>query len=233
MTRDLQVRSEEIAGLQGAKTVLEKAVLFPQLMPGFYTGIRRPWKGVLLFGPPGTGKTMLAKAIASECRTCLFNVASSSSTSKWRGKSEKMVSILFDMARYYAPSTIFFDEEIDSIASARGGASEHEASRRVKSELLTQMDGVCNSEKTVVVLAAPNLPWDLDDALRRRLEKRISVALPDARGRQELFRLATRGVNTNGDVDFAELARRSEGYSGADISNVCHEASMMPIRRLI
>ena len=95
------------------------------------------------------------------------------------------------------------------------------------------MDGVCNSEKTVVVLAAANLPWDLDDALRQRLEKRIYVALPDARGREELFRLATRGVNTNGDVDFAELARRSEGYSGADISNVCHEASMMPIRRLI
>ena len=95
------------------------------------------------------------------------------------------------------------------------------------------MDGVCNSEKTVVVLAAANLPWDLDDALRQRLEKRIYVALPDARGREELFRLATLGVNTNGDVDLAELACRSEGYSGADISNVCHEASMMPIRRLI
>ncbi|KAK9229237.1 hypothetical protein WN944_022196 [Citrus x changshan-huyou] len=233
------VRWDDVAGLTEAKRLLEEAVVLPLWMPEYFQGIRRPWKGVLMFGPPGTGKTLLAKAVATECGTTFFNVSSATLASKWRGESERMVRCLFDLARAYAPSTIFIDE-IDSLCNARGASGEHESSRRVKSELLVQVDGVNNtgtnedgSRKIVMVLAATNFPWDIDEALRRRLEKRIYIPLPNFESRKELIKINLKTVEVSKDVDIDEVAHRTDGYSGDDLTNVCRDASLNGMRRKI
>ena len=249
-----QIKWDSIAGLDDAKRLLHEAAILPVWMPQFFQGIRRPWRGVLMFGPPGTGKTLLAKAVATESGTTFFNVSSSTLASKYRGEAERMVRLLFDMARAYAPATIFIDE-VDSMCSARGAASEHEASRcvlalhfpqttaslalnnpcpprRVKSEFLTQIEGLSSSKQeadedsptksnVVMVLAATNFPWDLDEAMRRRLEKRIYIPLPDETTRRQLFEISVADVEVDGTVDVNALAKATEGYSGADISNIC------------
>jgi len=234
------VKMDDIAGLAGAKQLLSEAVVLPRLIPGYFTGKRKPWKGVLMFGPPGTGKTLLAKAVATECGTTFFNVAPSTVTSKYRGDSEKLMKILFAMARFYAPSTIFMDE-VDGMCSARGGSGEHEASRRVKGEILQQMDGAVEGDydpaRSVIVLGATNLPWELDTAFLRRFEKRVHIDLPDEEGRKQMFRINTDGMVVAGDVreddTWATVVALSDGYSGADIATVCKDASMLGLRRLL
>uniref|UniRef100_A0A8D0DEJ1 Katanin p60 ATPase-containing subunit A-like 2 n=1 Tax=Sander lucioperca TaxID=283035 RepID=A0A8D0DEJ1_SANLU len=233
------VRWEDIIGLEDAKRLVKEAVVYPIKYPQLFTGILSPWKGLLLYGPPGTGKTLLAKAVATECKTTFFNISASSIVSKWRGDSEKLVRVLFELARYHAPSTIFLDE-LESVMSQRGTSmgGEHEGSRRMKTELLVQMDGLAKSEDLVFVLAASNLPWELDHAMLRRLEKRIIVSLPSSPARQAMIShwlpplSSTGGVELRTELDYETLAKGMEGYSGSDIRLVCKEAAMRPVRKI-
>ena len=177
---------------------------------------------------------MLAKAVATECKTTFFNISASSIVSKWRGDSEKLVKVLFELARHFAPSTIFLDE-IDALISTRGeGSSEHEASRRLKTELLVQMDGLTKNKELVFVLAATNLPWQLDGAMLRRLEKRILVPLPEPEAREGMFTSLLGGHNNNlANLPLNTMVEGTEGYSGSDIRIVCKEAAMRPLRRVM
>jgi katanin p60 ATPase-containing subunit A1 len=225
------VKFEDIVGLDQPKTLIKEALLLPMIYPQFFTGILEPWKGILLFGPPGTGKTLLAKAVATEMRCTFFNISAATIVSKWRGDSEKIIKVLFDLARYYQPSTIFLDE-IDSIMNKRGGSSdEHEGSRRMKTELLIQLDGLSKKEnERVFLLAASNLPWDLDSALLRRLEKRIIIDLPDKDARMIMLKKI---ITKSKDLNWENLAESTQGYSGSDIKLVCKEALMKGVRRAI
>ncbi|XP_009786499.1 uncharacterized protein [Nicotiana sylvestris] len=227
------VKWESIKGLETAKRLLKEAVVMPIKYPKYFKGLLTPWKGILLFGPPGTGKTMLAKAVATECNTTFFNISASSVVSKWRGDSEKLIKVLFELARHHAPSTIFLDE-IDAIISQRGEArSEHESSRRLKTELLIQMDGLNRTDELVFVLAATNLPWELDAAMLRRLEKRILVPLPEPEARCAMFEELLPSLPEEESLPYDLLVEKTEGFSGSDIRLLCKEAAMQPLRRLM
>jgi len=242
--RDLGVAFTDIAALDTAKRLLTEAVVLPLMVPEFFTGIREPWKGVLLFGPPGTGKTLLAKAVCGLNQSSFFSCPSSSLVSKYRGESEKIVRCLFEAARLMAPSVVFLDE-VDAIVGSRGGEGEHEASRRLKTEIFSQMDGIASTNSTdasksghavgvgVLVLATTNCPWDLDEAMRRRLEKRIFIPMPDFEARHALLTICLRGISVADDVDVDQLCAITEGYSGADVHVVCREAAMQPMRKLL
>ncbi len=225
------VRWSDIANLEKAKEALMEAVIWPLKRPDLFKGSRRPWKGILLFGPPGCGKTLLAKAVANSVNATFFIVDSSVILSKWLGESEKIVKELFRMARENQPSIIFVDE-VDAIAATRS-ANEHDAIHRVKTVLLTEMDGMyAKPDERVLVIGATNMPEILDPAFRRRFEKRIYVPLPDFNARREIFRIHLRGVAVSNDVDFNKLAKLTEGYTGHDIALLVREAIMRPIREL-
>ncbi|CAL5036477.1 unnamed protein product [Urochloa decumbens] len=230
--RSPAVKWDDVAGLDKAKQALMEMVILPTKRRDLFTGLRRPARGLLLFGPPGNGKTMLAKAVASESEATFFNVSASSLTSKWVGEAEKLVRTLFMVAIDRQPSVIFMDE-IDSVMSTRL-ANENDASRRLKSEFLIQFDGVSsNPDDLVIVIGATNKPQELDDAVLRRLVKRIYVPLPDPSVRKLLLKNQLKGQAFKfSNYDFERLAAETEGYSGSDLRALCEEAAMMPIREL-
>ncbi|XP_048231961.1 protein SUPPRESSOR OF K(+) TRANSPORT GROWTH DEFECT 1 isoform X2 [Ricinus communis] len=225
------VKWNDVAGLESAKQALQEAVILPVKFPQFFTGKRKPWRAFLLYGPPGTGKSYLAKAVATEADSTFFSVSSSDLVSKWMGESEKLVSNLFRLARDSAPSIIFIDE-IDSLCGQRGEGNESEASRRIKTELLVQMQGIGNDDHQVLVLAATNTPYALDQAIRRRFDKRIYIPLPDLKARQHMFKVHLGDTPHNlTESDFEHLARRTEGFSGSDISVCVKDVLFEPVRK--
>eukprot|EP00798_Chlamydomonas_sp_ICE-L_P020535 gene20535-27325_t len=222
---------DDVAGLEGAKEALKEAVILPAKFPHFFTGKRKPWSGILLYGPPGTGKSYLAKALATEASSTFFSISSKDLVSKWHGESEKLVSQLFSLARKSSPSIIFIDE-VDSLCGT-GGLHESELGRRIKTQLMVEMQGVGSNNEKVLVLAATNLPYSLDKAIRQRFDKRIYIPLPEQPARAHMFKIHLGDTPNNlTEPDFQELGRRTEGTSGSDCSVVVKDVLMQPIRML-
>ena len=232
MIKNPNVKFSDIIGMNDMKQTLYEIIIVPQIRPDFFTGIRKPQRGILLFGPPGTGKTMIAKAIASECKSTFFNISASSLTSKWVGESEKTVKSLFKIAYKKVPSIIFIDE-IDSILSKRS-ENENEATKRLKTEFLIQFDGLgSNTNAKLLVIAATNRPMDLDEALLRRLPKRVYCGPLDEDGRFEFIKKVINRVETNlSDDDIREIAKKTNDYSNSDLMELCREAAYQPVREL-
>ncbi|MEM4510789.1 MAG: AAA family ATPase, partial [Pyrobaculum sp.] len=226
-----RVRWSDVGGLENVKQELREAVEWPLKYPDRFKkfGLRPP-KGVLLFGPPGTGKTLLAKAVATESGANFIAVRGPEIFSKWVGESEKAIREVFKKARMAAPSVIFIDE-IDALATARGLGGDSLVGERVVAQLLAEMDGV-KSLENVVVIAATNRPDLIDPALLRpgRFDRIIYVPPPDYKARLEILLIHTKSTPLAKDVDLEDLARRTEGYSGADIELLVREATFLALR---
>lgn len=230
------VKWSDVAGLTDVKELLKQSVVYPLRMPQLFDeGRVTAWTGVLLYGPPGTGKTLLAKAVATEGRARTFmHVSVAGIMSKFVGDSERMVKTLFELAREEAPTVIFMDE-VDCIAGERND-SEHEVARKVKNQLLQEMEGVGSTGgKHVMVLAATNLPWTLDSAFMRRLQRRIYIPLPERDARQAIFdtALAKMKQHSLSPDDVAHLAAVTEGWSGSDLATLIkvaanHQLDLLP-----
>ncbi|XP_013069581.2 spastin-like isoform X2 [Biomphalaria glabrata] len=227
-----EILFSDIAGQETAKQALQEIVILPALRPELFTGLRAPARGLLLFGPPGNGKTLLAKAVAHESKSVFFNISASSLTSKWVGEGEKLVRTLFTAARQLQPSIIFIDE-IDSLLCERR-EGENDASRRLKTEFLVQFDGVSSSsEDRILVMGATNRPQELDDAVLRRFPKRVYVTMPDLQTRRVMLAhlLSKHGSPLN-QKELDTLAKQTEGYSGSDMNALAKDAALGPIREL-
>ncbi|CAI0417030.1 unnamed protein product [Linum tenue] len=231
---EINVTFADIGALEETKESLQELVMLPLRRPDLFKGgLLKPCRGILLFGPPGTGKTMLAKAIAREAGASFINVSMSTITSKWFGEDEKNVRALFSLASKVSPTIIFVDE-VDSMLGQRTRVGEHEAMRKIKNEFMTHWDGLATKQgEKILVLAATNRPFDLDEAIIRRFERRIMVGLPSVDNREMIMKTLLSKEKVDERLDFKELAVLTEGYSGSDLKNLCTTAAYRPVRELI
>ncbi|XP_022147527.1 uncharacterized protein LOC111016414 isoform X2 [Momordica charantia] len=232
---EIGVKFDDIGALEDVKKALNELVILPMRRPELFShgNLLRPCRGILLFGPPGTGKTLLAKALATEAGANFISITGSSLTSKWFGDAEKLTKALFSFASKLAPVIIFVDE-VDSLLGARGGALEHEATRRMRNEFMAAWDGLRTKDsQRILILGATNRPFDLDDAVIRRLPRRIYVDLPDAANRMKILKIFLAHENVVPDFQFDELANATEGYSGSDLKNLCVAAAYRPVQELL
>jgi len=223
----------DVGGLTDVKQELQEAVEWPIKKPEAFkrVGIRPP-KGILLFGPPGCGKTMLARAVATESEANFISIKGPELFSKWVGESEKAIREVFRKGRTAAPSIVFFDE-LDSVVPRRGmGFGDSGVSERVISQLLTELDGI-ESLVNVVVIGATNRPDIIDPAVLRpgRFDRLIYVPAPDLTTRLNIVKIHTRSMPLARDVDLEQVAKQAAGYSGADLEAVCREAGLISLRR--
>uniref|UniRef100_A0A5B7A5E1 AAA+ ATPase domain-containing protein n=1 Tax=Davidia involucrata TaxID=16924 RepID=A0A5B7A5E1_DAVIN len=232
---DIGVTFDDIGALENVKDTLKELVMLPLQRPELFCKgqLTKPCKGILLFGPPGTGKTMLAKAVATEAGANFINISMSSITSKWFGEGEKYVKAVFTLASKIAPSVVFVDE-VDSMLGRRENPGEHEAMRKMKNEFMVNWDGLRTKDKErVLVLAATNRPFDLDEAVVRRLPRRLMVNLPDSPNREKILSVILAKEELAPDVNLEAVANMTGGYSGSDLKNLCVTAAHCPIREIL
>ncbi|KAL3653826.1 hypothetical protein CASFOL_003507 [Castilleja foliolosa] len=227
------VKFDDIGAHENVKDMLKEIVILPLQRPELFCKglLRKPCRGILLFGPPGTGKTMLAKAVATEAGANFFNISLSSISSKWYGESEKFVKAIFSLARKLAPSVVFLDE-VDSIFGRRK-ENEHELTRKIKNEFMVNWDGLLTKDtERVLVLAATNRPFDLDEAAIRRMPRRCMVDLPDTINRIKILKVILAEEKLS-DVDFHAIAYMTDGFSGSDLKDLCFTAAYCRVKEIL
>lgn len=231
---DIDVSFDSIGGLDKVKQTLHELVILPLQRPNLFAHgkLLGPQKGVLLYGPPGTGKTLLAKAMAKESGAVFINVRIANLMSKWFGDAQKLVTAVFTLAYKLQPAIIFIDE-VDSFLGQRR-STEHEVLTNMKTEFMALWDGFTTDQNArVMVLAATNRPWELDDAILRRLPQAFEVAMPDNKERAKILKVILKGENVEDNIDFDHIAGLCEGYSGSDLTELCKQAAYTPIREML
>ncbi|KAG1727061.1 AAA-domain-containing protein [Suillus paluster] len=228
---EITVRFQDIGGLEPIVSSLRETIIYPLIHPTLFTSasplLGAP-KGVLLYGPPGCGKTMLARALAKESGATFINVPASTLTNKWFGESNKLVAGLFSLARKVQPAIIFVDE-IDSFLRERRG-DDHEVMGMMKAEFMTSWDGLTSGSDRILVLGATNRPGDIDPAILRRMPKRFAVNLPDAEQRFKILSLMLKDTKLDPHLSLRTLASQTTGFSGSDLRELCRNAAMVPVR---